>query len=392
MVRHSPSQRLDNPIRLAEVLAALSLATDLGTGKPMGHALRACYIGMELAHALLVPTVEQAELFYSFLLMHSGCTVVSLGLTPVIQGDELAAIADATLRDDTNPLDMLEWLWRNIAPDAPLLIRVRHIINATRPSQDDADPLRGACEVAAQVAQRLGMPPGVQDAVHYYLERWDGKGPHGLQGNKIPLSARLLHAGLKIEAFYSARGRHAAEMWVLAQKGKTFDPQVVEVFGAVAKQPELWRTLAKQDLWNVVLDREPDSPYQYIEEAKLDEVVVAVADFVGLKSPFTVSHSRETARIAEAIAHRMALPLSEIVDIRRAALVHDLGLVALPGHILRNQGPLSEGDQERLRLHPYYTERILARVPALAFWQWQMNFTRACRVNQAISLQMRKMF
>jgi HD-GYP domain-containing protein (c-di-GMP phosphodiesterase class II)/DNA-binding CsgD family transcriptional regulator len=103
-----------------------------------------------------------------------------------------------------------------------------------------------------------------------------------------------------------------------------------------------------------------------VDEAKLDDVALAVADFVDLKSPLTVGHSRETARIAEGMARRMGLPHTEVADIRRAALVHDLGLAALPGHILRSQGSLSAGDQERLRLHPYYTERILARVPALA--------------------------
>jgi HD-GYP domain-containing protein (c-di-GMP phosphodiesterase class II) len=240
------------------------------------------------------------------------------------------------------------------------------MLEAMRQSRDAPDQLRGACEVAARVAQRLDLPPGVQTAVRYYLERWDGKGPFGLRGNAIPLSARLLQAALKIEAFFTARGRHAAEAWLLAQKGRIFDPQVVEAFGTVAQQPALWETLAQQDLWDEVLDQEPDSPCQHLAEAKLDDVALAMADFVDLKIPVTVGHSREAARIAEAMARRLGLPRSEIVEIRRAALVHDLGLVALPGHLLLQQGPLSAGDQERLRLHPYYTERILARVPALA--------------------------
>jgi HD-GYP domain-containing protein (c-di-GMP phosphodiesterase class II) len=62
----------------------------------------------------------------------------------------------------------------------------------------------------------------------------------------------------------------------------------------------------------------------------------------------------------------MDLPLSEIMMVRRAALVHDLGHIAIPGHILTHQDSLSEADKEKLRLHPYYTERILSRVPALA--------------------------
>jgi HD-GYP domain-containing protein (c-di-GMP phosphodiesterase class II) len=361
-----PSEPLHGSIRMAEVLAALSLATDLGAGKPMGHAARACTLGMKMAGELHLSTAEQAELYYSFLLMHSGCTVLSLGLAPVIQGDELAAIADITLRDDANPLEMLDWMRRYVSPDAPLPTRTLKMIGMLFHNHDAEDHSRGACEVAARVAQRLGMPQGVQEAVRYYMERWDGKGPFGLAGNDIPLKARLLHAALKIEAAYTARGQNAAEAMVRHQKGKIFDPRMADAFLVVSRDTGLWEALAKADLWQEVLNLEPDSPYRNLDEAKLDDVVLAVADFVDLKSPRTAGHSRETARIAEGIARRMGLSQSEVANIRRAALVHDLGHIALPGNILLHEGQLSEADKEKLRLHPYYTERILSRVPALA--------------------------
>lgn len=361
--RHTPVEQ--TPIRMVEVLAAFSFATDLGTGKPMGHAMRACYLGMALANELRLSTLQQAELYYSFLLMHSGCAALSLAMTPVIRGDELAAIGDITLRDETNLLEMLDWMRRNVSPDAPLPTRVLNLINALLHGPDDGD-VRGVCEVAVRVAQRLDMPPGVQDTVRHYLERWDGKGPFRLSGSAIPLNARLLHMALMAEVCHEMHGRDAVEAFALKQKGRMFDPQMVDVFLSVASQSGLWETLAKQDLWDVVLDLEPDSSYRYISERRLDDVALAAADFVDLKSPSTVNHSRETAHFAECIARRLGLPDAEITTIRRAALVHDLGHIALPGHILPNQGQLSAVDQEKLRLHPYYTERILSRVPALA--------------------------
>jgi HD-GYP domain-containing protein (c-di-GMP phosphodiesterase class II)/DNA-binding CsgD family transcriptional regulator len=365
-VNYRPPEPLTSPIRMAEVLAAFSLATDLGTGKSMGHALRACYLGMVMARELRLSTSEQAELYYSFLLMHSGCAALSLVLAPVIKGDELAAIGDITLRDETNLLEALGWVKQNVSPEAPLAARIRNLLQALLHNPDDRGDVRGVCEVAVRVAQRLDMPQGVQGAVRHYLERWDGKGPFRLEGNAIPLKARLLHITLKIEVCNAVYGREAAEAMALAQKGKIFGPHVVDVFLSVAKQSKLWETLARQDLWDVILDLEPDSPYRYIAEAKLDNVALAAADFVDLKSPTTVGHSRETAHFAVGIARRMDLPPAEIATIRRAALVHDLGHLALPGHILLNQDELSEVDKERLRLHPYYTERILSRVPALA--------------------------
>lgn len=365
MARYTSSEPLHIPIRMAEVLAAFSLATDLGTGKSMGHAIRACYLGMKVAKVLRLTAKEHVELYYSFLLMHSGCTVLSLGLGPSIRGDELAAIGDITLLDDTNPLEMLAWLRRNVAPGKPLPTRAFNIINMLLHMQRAEDYLRGACEVAVQVAQRLDMPKGVQEAVRYYQERWDGKGPYHLKGNDIPLSARILQLALKIEAAHTARGRHEAEVMGQERRGRIFDPQIADAFLEVAKHTNVWETLEKRDLWEEVLGMEPDSPYRNMDESKLDVVALAAADFVDLKSPFTGSHSRETARIAEGIARRMGLSRFEVTDIRRAGLVHDLGHIALPQHILLPQGPLSEADEEKLRLHPYYTERILARVPTL---------------------------
>jgi len=361
---HTSSEPAYGPIRMAEVLAAFSLATDLGTGKPMGHAIRACYLGMALARELRLSTSDQADLYYSFLLMHSGCAALSLEMTPVIKGDELAAIGDITLIDETNLREALGWMRRNVSPNAPLPTRILNLVQALLHNPDDGGP-RGVCEVAVRVAQRLDMPQGVQNAVRHYLERWDGKGPYGLQGTAIPLKAHLLHLALKIEACNTVYGRDAAETMALEQKGKIFAPQVVDAFLSVAGKPDVWETWARQDIGEVVLDLEPDSPHRYIGEAKLDDVALAAADFVDLKSPFTVGHSRETAHFAVCIARRMDLPQSDIDTIRRAALVHDLGLIALPGHILLDQEQLSAVDKEKLRLHPYYTERILSRVPAL---------------------------
>ena len=60
------------------------------------------------------------------------------------------------------------------------------------------------------------------------------------------------------------------------------------------------------------------------------------------------------------------LPDREIVTLRRAALVHDVGMHGVPASILDKPGPLTGAESERMRLHSYWTERVLARPPALA--------------------------
>jgi HD-GYP domain-containing protein (c-di-GMP phosphodiesterase class II)/DNA-binding CsgD family transcriptional regulator len=112
---------------------------------------------------------------------------------------------------------------------------------------------------------------------------------------------------------------------------------------------------------------EPQSPFRYFDSAKLDDAASAFGDFADLKSFYSAGHSRRVASLAESTANAMDLDAAAITDIRRAALVHDIGLVAIPSFVLHKPADrLSEAESEMIRLHPYHAERILARAPAFA--------------------------
>jgi HD-GYP domain-containing protein (c-di-GMP phosphodiesterase class II) len=95
------------------------------------------------------------------------------------------------------------------------------------------------------------------------------------------------------------------------------------------------------------------------------DVLQVVADFADLKSPFLVGHSSGVARLAEDAAAKVPLPASDVAEVGHAALVHDLGRVGVTTRIWGKAGPLDAGEWEAVRLHPYHTERLLARAPYL---------------------------
>jgi HD-GYP domain-containing protein (c-di-GMP phosphodiesterase class II) len=205
----------------------------------------------------------------------------------------------------------------------------------------------------------------VQQALHFTFEFWDGSGPFGVHGSAIPLCSRIVLAAFVTEPFLRLKGPAAAEQAASAFRGKSFDPQVADTFRSVLYQGGFVEGLQKEEMWDDVLSMEPDSPIRHAPDTRLDDVALAFADFIDLKALTTQGHSRETARWAECIARGLGLPQADVTAIRRAALVHDLGNVAVPALILDKPGRLTAAEQERLRLHPYYTERILARAPAL---------------------------
>jgi HD-GYP domain-containing protein (c-di-GMP phosphodiesterase class II) len=353
-------------LRMAEILAAFSLATDLGMIQPMGHVLRACYIAMCIAQELRLSTPEQTVLYYATLLMHSGCTASASALAALFAADEQEIGRELHLVDPNNPLGMLGWMIRNIAPDLPLPARVSHMLQAmTQASQVKTDGQRATCEVGARMARRLGMPTEVQETLRNLYERWDGKGFNKLAGNAIPIAARIVDPASMIEIYFASRGPRQAEEYVHQGQGTLLDPNVAAAFLSVAKRAVFWETLQREDLKDIIIDLEPDNPLRHLDERKLDEVVLAFADFADIKSITTLGHSKGTAQYAEAMAVRMGLSQKDVNEVRRAALLHDLGHVAVGSYILDKQTPLTEAERERQRLHPYYSERILATVPAL---------------------------
>jgi HD-GYP domain-containing protein (c-di-GMP phosphodiesterase class II) len=114
-----------------------------------------------------------------------------------------------------------------------------------------------------------------------------------------------------------------------------------------------------ESTWDQVLASEP-APHRRVGETKVDDVCAAVADFVDLASPFTGGHSTHVARLAAAAAEHAGMGAAAAATLRRAGQIHDLGMVSVPNRVWLKHGPLNPAEWERVRLHPYHTERILS--------------------------------
>ncbi|HEX5908608.1 MAG TPA: HD domain-containing phosphohydrolase, partial [Propionibacteriaceae bacterium] len=124
----------------------------------------------------------------------------------------------------------------------------------------------------------------------------------------------------------------------------------------------IFAELEQVTTWDAVMGKAPTASRE-LSEGELDRVLAAAADFVDLKSPYTLGHSRGVADLAAAASAELG---ANTRTLRRAGLVHDLGRMGVANTIWDKRAPLTAGEVERVRLHPYYTDRILASVPALA--------------------------
>jgi HD-GYP domain-containing protein (c-di-GMP phosphodiesterase class II) len=151
------------------------------------------------------------------------------------------------------------------------------------------------------------------------------------------------------------------------QRGSAFDPAIADAFLDLATREEFWDEFEDVEVWQHVLDLEPHPRSDKLTGEQLDNVALAFADFTDLKAPHILAHSRRTATLVEALGRVLGCDEAMVANLRRAALIHDLGLVAIPSRVLeKSEAALTVLEREQLRLHPYYGERILSQAPALA--------------------------
>jgi putative nucleotidyltransferase with HDIG domain len=147
----------------------------------------------------------------------------------------------------------------------------------------------------------------------------------------------------------------------IARKGSWFDPAIVDAMLAFRADNEFWRALADDDAQAQVTQLEPADRIIVADDDRLDRVAEAFALVIDAKSPWTFQHSRGVATTGVAIAEVMGYPDEQIREIRRAALLHDIGKLAVSSVILDKPAALTDDEFKAMRRHPIATREILMR-------------------------------
>lgn len=362
---HLPRNETDTgpEVRLAEVVATLSLATDLGYGQPMEHVLRSCLIALRLSERMGLDPSERVVVYYVGLLACVGCYADAHEQARWF-GDDIALKA-AIYGVDLAGLPMMAFMMGQVGSgEQPRRRAARRIAFMAGGRREVEGMFVTHCAVTGGLADSLGLGPDVRAGLQQAYERWDGKGePHGLAGDAVAISARLMRLARAAEVFHRAGGPAAAVEVARARRGSEFDPALVDLFCECASK--LLEDVASAAGWDTVIAEEPGLA-MVLSDVELDAALEAIADYVDLKSPFTLGHSRGVANLAASAARRQGMSEDEAHLIRRAGLVHDLGRLGVSNAIWDKPAPLTASEWERVRLHPYFTERMLAASQALS--------------------------
>jgi putative nucleotidyltransferase with HDIG domain len=298
---------LPTSLRLAEVVSALSQALDLGSGSSAGHSVRTCILGMRISRELRLSERTRHQLFYALLLKDAG--------------------------GNGNPGGLSD--------------------GAT------------ACsfERGAALARLMKLPEATAAAIEARNEHWNGHGyPKRLKGEQIPIASRIALVAQMLDILFTSTGPEAAIATIRRNSGLWFDPEVSKATQSVSTRGELWADLTHVNLTRLALRLEPAPAITAQGNLSLETICRAFAMIVDSKSPFTYNHSNGVANVAVAIAKKLELDPYRIELVGHAALLHDVGKMAVPSEILQKPGKLSEAEWQLIRSHPEHTRKILGSI------------------------------
>jgi HD-GYP domain-containing protein (c-di-GMP phosphodiesterase class II) len=354
---------LKTALRLGEFVATLALAQDNAFGQPLESQLRSCLLASWMCEKAGLDRNVRDTAYWVALLRYVGCTGHAHEVAMVF-GDEIAIRAQTLVHDAANPAEVMRDVIAYATAGRSDEERERIIQMIQQTAREWAvHNFRSGCEVADMLLQRLDFGPEVRKALGFTFERWNGNGyPAHAAGDTIPLPMRVVHVSHDMEALGRLFSPERAIEAARDRRDRTYDPAIADLF--VANGAEWFERLATIEPWDAVLNLEP-TPHRLLTGASLDAALEVAADFIDLKSPYMIGHSRRCAELAAAAAAIRGCDADDIATIRRAALVHDFGTTAVPNSIWDKPGALTRAEFDRVELHPMLTEQMLRRSPAL---------------------------
>jgi HD-GYP domain-containing protein (c-di-GMP phosphodiesterase class II)/DNA-binding CsgD family transcriptional regulator len=354
---------VEGPLRLAEVLGALSLTTDLGAGVPFEKGLRTCVVASLVAEELELGSSDRHAVYFTALLRSLGCTAHASAFAEMFDDDVVIQreLKSLDLDDPAFTSHQAErfatWAANG---DRARELSARFAVEV--PKQGSA-LATGSCEVSAALGVRLGLPPGAIAALDEVYERYDGRGfPAGREGDDLTVAARVVHVAEQAVMSHYDGGDAAAPRHVSRLAGGHLDPFICATFTKNTEQ--IVSALAAPDMLGAAMGCEP-APAITVPESDLDRVYSAFATFADLKGTFLLGHSAHVASLTDRAAELMGHDDDTRATLRASALLLDLGRVGVSSAVWDRPGRLGPVEWERVRLHSYWTERILGRCRAL---------------------------
>jgi DNA-binding CsgD family transcriptional regulator len=345
-------------LRLTELLATVSLASDLAHDVPAESALRDALLAVQLGRLAGWSAQDLSDVYFLALLYHVGCTGAVDAQSRMGAGDDVSVRHWLSEADFANKPEVMGIVVTKLARQWGPADWARGLAAFMATGQTVPEAFANVAEVAVRLSERLGASAQVTSSLGHAYARWDGKIFPGVpSGEAQSAISRLVHLVHVAQTYHQVGGVEAADAVVRGRSGSEFDPELARLW--LQNSHDILPSVAGPSVWDEALSAEPE-PHRRVAHSHLDEVSRALADFVDLKSTYTRGHSARLGRLVEGAGADAGLDAADITTLRRAAQVHDLGNVSIPNQVWIKRGTLNPAEWSRVRLHAYHSQRIMS--------------------------------
>ena len=347
-------------VPMSNLLRGFSLALDLTQGLRRGHAIRTAFMAMKIAEACKLTDAERSDVFYTAYLKDSGCPAAVDVLLELVGASDIAGHREFLLAPES-PFARMRSALRAFRYGQPLPLKlVRLPFDLRTASSNFPGTTQVRCTAGRSIAVRLGLSADVQEALFSITERFDGTGPpRGLEGNEIPVAARIVAVSQLTDAYRALRSPDEAIQVMRERAGSMLDPDIVDVQLGLLREKHFLDGLEDPGIAEWIAQMDPmDTRVNTARDAIVD-IAAAFGEVVDIKSRFTASHSQGVAKTAIEIGRELGMNEDDLWTLELAGQLHDIGKLGVPITILNKDGKLTGDEWAAVREHPNDTRRVL---------------------------------
>lgn len=225
-------------------------------------------------------------------------------------------------------------------------------------------------EFGSGIIKKLPLDKCISRFIKFHHESWNGSGPNGLAGSDIPEEAQIIHIADMFELIYNDEQPYWMQKdyiinWIQSNREKMFGGYITDAFLEACKTERFWLDMENINTNPVILTRKHPPIKASVSLDTIKNIAVVFAAIIDKKSAFTHEHSIGLSNYVSLFCKYYNFDKETTMKMKIAALLHDIGKLAIPNHILDKPGKLSINEYTIIKSHTYYTKLILGNTSGM---------------------------
>ena len=218
-----------------------------------------------------------------------------------------------------------------------------------------------------ELAKRLPIHEDIPEIIRYHHENFDGSGSFDLKGEDIPLISQIIRLADTFEIYYDeARPNYVQRKGIIERIHKNanviFSPELVDIFMKIQSKDFFWWDIENIGSIPAIMNKIKPNLIKRVSMEDIKNIALVFSDIIDSRSPFTYKHSVNLTNMITEIGKKIGMEHNKLIRFEIAALLHDIGKLAVPSSILNKDGPLTDIERAIMNSHTYYTRIILSQI------------------------------